>query len=215
MKPAALICLLTIALIWSANQMGGSYDRLQTFGSDGEYALGADPIIAPPAKQTTTQAPATSSTQPPPPQTQVVTHCASFDDRDRNCLAAFMHGVAELESSCCGDYDAESPWNKRHGTAKGKWQWIDSTWRSHCGDCGYATPFDAPDHVQDQIAAEAMLDYFDRWGAWTYVGHAWHSGPGGAQNAYEGWNGAVDGVTGLPTNEYVQIALGHARALRP
>lgn len=85
----------------------------------------------------------------------------------------FMRALRDVESS--GDYGAigaPTPW----GTAKGAYQFLDSTWGHYEG---YATAADAPPEVQDRRARELMQEYYNKFGSWDDVAAAWFSGPGG------------------------------------
>lgn len=88
-------------------------------------------------------------------------------------LQAFMAALRDVESS--GNYRAvgvSTPW----GTAKGAYQYLDSTWNNYGG---YASADLAPPEVQDEKAAADMQAYYDEYGSWDSVSAAWYSGPNG------------------------------------
>lgn len=94
----------------------------------------------------------------------------TFGDTD---LDRFMVALRDVESS--GNYQAigaPTPW----GTAKGAYQYLDSTWDNYKG---YATAADAPPEIQDEKARADMQRYYDEYGSWDNVAAAWYSGPGG------------------------------------
>lgn len=94
----------------------------------------------------------------------------TFGDTD---LDRFMAALRDVESS--GNYQAigtQTPW----GTAKGAYQYLDSTWDNYKG---YATAADAPPEIQDEKARLDMQRYYDEYGSWDDVAAAWYSGPGG------------------------------------
>lgn len=88
-------------------------------------------------------------------------------------LDRFMAALRDVESS--GNYQAigqPTPW----GTAKGAYQYLDSTWDNYKG---YPTAADAPPEIQDEKARADMQRYYDEYGSWDSVSAAWYSGPGG------------------------------------
>lgn len=88
-------------------------------------------------------------------------------------LERFMAALRDVESS--GNYKAigvPTPW----GTAKGAYQYLDSTWDNYGG---YASADLAPPEVQDEKAAADMQRYYDQYGSWDGVSAVWYSGPGG------------------------------------
>ena len=102
----------------------------------------------------------------------------------------------------------------RYGRATGAYQFIRSTWQSVCDCPEYPEARDAPDHIQDQVASQLMLEYFDRWNDYGIVAAGWHGGPGAAQRmADTGSASTSDGYT--HTDEYVRRVLAAALELRP
>ena len=94
-------------------------------------------------------------------------------------LDRFMAALRDVESS--GNYQAvgvPTPW----GTAKGAYQYLDSTWDNYKG---YATAADAPPEIQDEKARLDMQRYYDEYGSWDDVAAAWYSGPGGNWQSQE------------------------------
>lgn len=88
-------------------------------------------------------------------------------------LDRFMAALRNVESS--GNYKAvgvPTPW----GTAKGAYQYLDSTWD---GYGGYASADLAPPEVQDEKARMDMQRIYDENGSWDAVSATWYSGPGG------------------------------------
>lgn len=88
-------------------------------------------------------------------------------------LDRFMAALRMVESS--GNYKAigtPTPW----GTAKGAYQYLDSTWDNYKG---YPTAADAPPEIQDEKARLDMQRYYNEYGSWDNVAAAWYSGPGG------------------------------------
>lgn len=88
-------------------------------------------------------------------------------------LARFMAALRSVESS--GNYKAigtQTPW----GTAKGAYQYLDSTWDNYGG---YASADLAPPEIQDEKAAADMQAIYDKNGSWDAVSATWYSGPGG------------------------------------
>jgi hypothetical protein len=91
----------------------------------------------------------------------------------------FMYALRSVESS--HNYKAvgvATPW----GTAKGAYQYLDSTWD---GYGGYASADLAPPEVQDEKARQDMQRYYDEYGSWDSVSAAWYSGPGGNWQSQE------------------------------
>ena len=113
-------------------------------------------------------------------------------------LAAFMAAIRQRESN--GNYQAIGP-PTRFGTAKGAYQFIDSTWG---GFGGFSRADHAPPHVQDQRAAQLMTQYYNTYGSWELVAIAWHAGPGTADSIMRGGSlqGISDGYTA--TSQYAQ-----------
>lgn len=88
-------------------------------------------------------------------------------------LDRFMAALRDVESS--GNYrvvGVPTPW----GTAKGAYQYLDSTWDNYKG---YASADQAPPEIQDEKARMDMQRYYDKYGSWDDVAAAWYSGPGG------------------------------------
>lgn len=88
-------------------------------------------------------------------------------------LDRFMAALRNVESS--GNYKAigvPTPW----GTAKGAYQYLDSTWDNYAG---YASADLAPPEIQDEKARADMQRYYNEYQSWDNVAAAWYSGPGG------------------------------------
>lgn len=88
-------------------------------------------------------------------------------------LDRFMAALRDVESS--GNYQAigvPTPW----GTAKGAYQYLDSTWDNYKG---YPNAAAAPPEIQDEKARLDMQRYYDEYQSWDDVAAAWYSGPGG------------------------------------
>ncbi len=97
----------------------------------------------------------------------------SGSQKRNSSLQSFMYALREVESS--HNYRAigvPTPW----GTAKGAYQYLDSTWNNYGG---YASADQAPPEVQDEKAAADMQAYYDEYGSWDNVSAAWYSGPNG------------------------------------
>lgn len=90
-----------------------------------------------------------------------------------DALGRFMYALRDVESG--GNYKAigvPTPW----GTAKGAYQYLDSTWDNYKG---YASADLAPPEIQDEKARLDMQRYYDEYQSWDDVAAAWYSGPGG------------------------------------
>ena len=82
---------------------------------------------------------------PPPTTPSVETGHGHLTPAD---VPPILHRIAECESG--GDWTADNP----RSTASGKWQWINSTWRSLDASEGYSRAKHAPPHVQRAAAVE-------------------------------------------------------------
>lgn len=94
-------------------------------------------------------------------------------------LARYMAALRSVESS--GNYKAvgvPTPW----GTAKGAYQYLDSTWANYGG---YSSADQAPPEIQDEKAAADMQRIYDENGSWDAVSATWYSGPGGNWQSQE------------------------------
>lgn len=101
------------------------------------------------------------------------TRPSSISPTGNTSLDRFMAALRSVESS--GNYKAvgvPTPW----GTAKGAYQYLDSTWDNYGG---YASADLAPPEVQDEKARMDMQRYYDEYGSWDAVSATWYSGPDG------------------------------------
>lgn len=94
-------------------------------------------------------------------------------------LDRFMYALRAVESS--HNYKAEGQ-PTPGGTAKGAYQYLDSTWDNYGG---YSRADEAPPHIQDEKARQDMQRYYDEYGSWDSVSAAWYSGPGGDWESQE------------------------------
>lgn len=122
-------------------------------------------------------------------------------------LQAFMSAMRSVESGGGvpgrANYSAIGP-STKYGTAKGAYQFIDSTWG---GYGGYSRADQAPPQVQDQRAAQLMSQYYKQFGSWEMVAVAWHGGPGAAQRAQR--TGRITGSdVNMSTQNYVNKVMG-------
>lgn len=133
----------------------------------------------------------------PTTTTPVDIPCPKFDDANPRCVEAFRLSLRWQESR--NNYGAVGPMT-RYGHATGAYQWIPSTWASHC-QCDYANAKDAPAEFQDEIAVKAFLNYHEQWGLWSLVARGWHGGPGAVDKFLRnGTSGSHDGITS--TDQY-------------
>lgn len=117
-------------------------------------------------------------------------------------LQAFMYGTRTVESG--HDYSAIGP-PTQWGTAKGAYQFLDSTWG---GFAGYSRADAAPSHVQDQRAAQLMTEYYQRFGSWALVAISWHAGPDTARKIAEGGSLGNIGDGYMLTSDYAARVTG-------
>lgn len=95
-------------------------------------------------------------------------------------LARFLAAIRAVESG--GNYAAvnkeATPW----GTAKGGYQYLDSTWNNYGG---YPSADLAPPEIQDQRATEDFERYYSKYGSWDTVAAIHFSGEGGDWDSSE------------------------------
>lgn len=123
-------------------------------------------------------------------------------------IVAFSESIAQIESS--NNYDAVGV-PTRFGTAKGKYQFVDATWRRAAAAAGYgqfATALDAPDQIQDAVAHHWFASLLRRYdGNYTAVAIAHHAGEGNADRFIQtGTIGTAD-VLGTQTADYARRAV--------
>ena len=87
-------------------------------------------------------------TLPPPPAPAPRPQTAPPPQPTAAQVPPVLHRIAECESG--GDWTAENP----RSTASGKWQFLDSTWRSQEASGDYRRAKHAPPHIQRAAAIE-------------------------------------------------------------
>lgn len=127
-------------------------------------------------------------------------------------LNRFAESIARIESG--GRYDAVGP-NTRYGTAKGKYQFIDDTWRraaSLVGGAGrYRNALQAPPEVQDAVAIAWFQSLLRRYnGNYEAVAIAHHAGEGTADRFIRTGSVGTSDVLGTRTSDYARNALNGA-----
>jgi len=127
-------------------------------------------------------------------------------------VGQFAESIARIESG--GRYNAVGP-NTRYGTAKGKYQFIDETWRRAAslvpGANRYGTALQAPPEVQDAVAIawfESLLRRYN--GDYTAVAIAHHAGEGTADRYVRTGSVNTQDVLGTQTIDYARNALNGA-----
>lgn len=128
-------------------------------------------------------------------------------------LLRFMDAIAQIESG--RRPTAEGP-ATRYGTAKGKYQFVDATWRRAIRLTGYnprryLSALQAPEAVQDAVAAawfESLLRRYN--GNWRAVAIAHHGGEGTADAFLRNGSTNASDVLGTRSDQYAQRALNLA-----
>lgn len=117
-------------------------------------------------------------------------------------LEQFMAAIRQQES---GDNYSWSGEVSSTG-ARGAYQFEPATWDGFAKEAG-VNPNDHSAQAQNQVAAFAMTQYFNKFGNWAAVAKSWYGGGGWATlNQNEQWEG------GPSLNQYANLTLQHMQA---
>lgn len=129
-------------------------------------------------------------------------------------VVRFAESIAVLESQGSGGYTAVGP-PTRFGTAKGKYQFIDETWRRAArlvpGADRYRNALQAPPEIQDAVGVawfESLLQRYN--GDYTAVAIAHHAGEGTADRYVRTGTVGTSDVLGTQTADYARRAVAGA-----